>query len=102
MTMKTITSKVDLDLPLPDGRTLRAKSSALIEDHLAGSDRLEAWSDAQAVLIEDYEEPEPEEVEDVDAPKAEKAEKLKPVKPADRKPEHIPPAHGRRLMEDGA
>jgi len=96
--MKTITSKVDLDLPLPDGRMLRAKSSALIEDHIAGSDRVETWSDAQVVLIEDYEEPEPEEV---DAPKAEKTEKLKPVRAADRKTE-IPPAHGRRLMEDGA
>lgn len=52
--MKTITNKLDRALPMPDGRSLGAKISMVVEDHVAGSDRIKGWSDAQVVLVSEH------------------------------------------------
>jgi hypothetical protein len=67
--MKTITSLVDVPLPMPDGRVLPAKGKLLAQDPVAASDRVQSWG--LNVVIEDYEPPAVEEpdTKGEDAPK---------------------------------
>lgn len=85
--MKTITNKTQTALPLPDGRMLGVGASVVIEDKWAGSDRIQGWSDAQVVLVEEYvppvEAPTPEQVDETKAHASGRGPKRKGEAPAD-------------------
>lgn len=52
--MKTITSHVDLSLPLPDGRTLPARGSTTLTDAFALSERVQGWVGTSAVSLAEH------------------------------------------------